>query len=284
MTLPNFLGIGAMRSGTSWLHVQLRGHKQVYMSEQKELHFFNDFYDQGIGWYSKHFPSETEAAKYRAIGEITPTYMADPEVPVRIHRHIPHVRLIVMLRNPVDRAYSEYTKALRDSSFSGTFEAFAAQRERALVRGYYTEQLERCFRLFSREQFLVLVFEDAVSDHHATARSLGTFLDIDPDGFDLERMKQAVNPSYLPRFPRLYASAIRLRRFLVGRDLGWAPVIAGRIGLIQAARRVFRFRGPRSELPEIEEATRRRLTSLYSGEIRDLEALLGRDLSVWRSR
>lgn len=283
MTLPNFLGIGAMRAGTSWLFVQLRNHKDVYISEQKELNFFNDFYDHGIGWYCSHFPSVKESVKYRAIGEITPTYMDDPDAASRIHVHVPNSRFIVMLRNPVDRAYSEYTKTLRNLNFKGTFDEFIERSKGVLERGYYTKQLERYFRLFSRNQFLFLIFEDAISNHQATIQRLASFLEIDPNGFDVNRMKQTINSSYLPRAPRLYTSAVKVRRFLVKRNLGWVPPIAEKIGLISASRYIFRFRGPRSNLPKMDEKTRKRLNDVYLQEIRTLEELLEHDLSIWRN-
>ena len=284
MSLPNFLGIGAMRSGTSWLYDQLRSHKQVYMSEQKELNFFNDFYDEGIEWYRGHFPSAKDAAKYKAIGEITPTYMAAPEVPSRILAHIPNARFIVILRNPINRAYSEYTKSLRDSNFAGTFDQFVERYDDVLARGRYTEQLRRFFRLFARDQFLVLVFEEAVSSHGATIQRLAEFLEIDPNGFDLDRMKQRVNPSYLPRMPRLYSSYVRARQFLVKRKLGQVLTTAQKFGLLDAGRRIARFGGPRSELPKIDERARERLSKFYSREIRDLGELLGRELSIWNQQ
>jgi hypothetical protein len=283
MTLPTFLGIGAMRAGTSWLFVQLRNHKDVYISEQKELNFFNDFYDRGIGWYCSHFPSAKESLKYRAIGEITPTYMDDPDAASRIHVHVPNSRFIVMLRNPVDRAYSEYTKTLRNLNFRGTFDEFIKRSKGVLERGYYTKQLERYLELFSRDQFLFLIFEDAISDHPATIRRLASFLEIDPEGFDINRMKQTINSSYLPRAPGLYSSAVKVRRFLVKQNLGWVPPIAEKIGLIRASRYIFRFHGPRSDLPRMDEKTRKRLNGLYQAEIHDLQKLLGHDLSIWRN-
>jgi hypothetical protein len=282
MTFPNFLGIGAMRAGTSWLFVQLRSHKDVYISEQKELNFFNDFYDRGIGWYTSHFPSPKDSVKYRAIGEITPTYMADPETASRIHAHVPDSRFVVMLRNPVNRAYSEYTKTLRNLNFQGTFDEFIAQTKGVLERGYYSKQLERYFEFFPRDQFLFLIFEDAISDHQATIYKLASFLEIDPNGFDVNRMKQTINSSYLPRAPGLYASAVKLRRFLVKKNLGWVPPMAEKIGLISASRYVFQFRGPRSDLPKMDENTRKRLNHLYRAEVHTLQKLLGHDLSVWR--
>jgi Sulfotransferase domain len=281
MTLPNLLGIGAMRSGTSWLYDQLRSHVDVYMSEQKELNFFNDFYDRGIDWYVGHFPSAKDAVKYRAIGEITPTYMADPDVPARIHALIPGARFIVILRNPVHRAYSEYTKRLRDVNFAGSFDEFIEQADDVLARGYYAEQLQRFFRFFSRDQFLILIFEEAISTHQATIQKLSKFLDIDPKGFDPDRMKHKVNPSYLPRMPRLYASYVSTRQLLVKRNLGRIITTAQKLGLLDAGRSLARFRGPRSELPKIDEKSRERLSALYSREIQNLGALLGRELSIW---
>lgn len=283
MSLPNFLGIGAMRSGTSWLYVQLRSHKDVYMSEQKELNFFNDFYSNGIEWYRGHFPSDKEAANYKAVGEITPTYLTDPEAPSRIHSHIPDCRFIAILRNPVHRAYSEYTKRLRDFNFNGTFDEFVERFHEVLARGYYTKQLENYFRVFSRDRFLILIFEETVGNHQAATQKLSTFLQIDPNGFDLSRMQQKVNPSYLPRLPGLYSSAVKMRQSLVKKNLGRVLTAAEKLGLIHAARQIVRFRGPRSELPKMDEKTRKRLSGVYLPEIHTLEELLEHDLSTWRN-
>lgn len=284
MTLPNFLGIGAMRSGTSWLYEQLRAHKDIYMSEQKELYFFNNFYDHGIDWYAGHFPSAKAAVNYKAIGEITPTYMANPDTAARIHAHLPNSRFLVMLRNPVDRAISEYTKRLRDYNFKGTFDDAVKRSNGVLDRGCYTEQLERYFRFFPRDRFLILIFEEAVSNHQATIQKLAAFLEVDPHGFDLNRMKQKVNPSYLPRLPGLYSSTVKVKRYLQRKDLGRILTTAEKLGLHQAARSVFRFRGPRAQLPELDEKARNRLADLYAPEIRSLEELLDMDLSIWRSQ
>jgi hypothetical protein len=281
MTLPNFLGIGAMRAGTSWLNEQLRNHPQVYMPVQKELNFFTDFYESGLDWYARHFPPDDRAASYTAIGEITPTYLSDPRVPARIHRDLPGCRLIVTLRNPIERAYSEYTKALRDFNFQGTFDDLARDKEGLLERGSYSEQLARYFELFPREQILVLIFERMVSDHRTTTARLAQFLGIDAGGFDLERMKRQVNASYMPRHPGLFSAAITVRNHLVRHRLGWVPALAAELGLAGVARRVFRSGEPRSTVPGMDEATRRRLHEHYGPEIRSLERLLGEDLSAW---
>jgi hypothetical protein len=281
MTLPNFLGIGAMRCGTSWAYEQLRGHRDVYMSEQKELNFFNDFYHYGIDWYATRFPSADAAAKYKAIGEITPTYMADADVPARIHAHIPDARFIVILRNPVDRANSEYTKRLRDFNFKGTFDDFVRRTDGVLARGCYAKQLESYFRVFSRDKFLILVFEDALSKPQEALERIAKFLEIAPHGFDLNRMEKKINPSYLPRMPLLYASYVKTRQYLVRRNCGRVLTAAKKLGLLHAGRYIVRWGGPRAELPRMDEKTRKQLNEFYLPEIRTLEDLIGEDLSIW---
>ena len=113
MNLPTFLGLGAMKGGTSWLHVQLEAHPEVYVPYQrKEIHYFDDLYKNGDEWYQNFFPSPEHARKYKAWGEITPEYLLVPHVPERIHQLVPDCKFIVFLRNPADRLFSHYVMAL----------------------------------------------------------------------------------------------------------------------------------------------------------------------------
>src|SRR4051812_32958483 len=106
MALPTFLGIGVPRAGTTWLHELLSSHPEVYVPvRRKELSFFNLYYDRGTRWYQKFFPSEAEADRYRALGEITPYYFYGPECPERIAR-LGVGKLLLILRHPVERAWS----------------------------------------------------------------------------------------------------------------------------------------------------------------------------------
>ena len=83
--LPNFIGIGAPRCGSTWLHDLLQSHPEVYMPERrKEVYFFNTHYERGPEWYEGFFPADSEAGSWRAVGEITPVYMYDPLVPARL--------------------------------------------------------------------------------------------------------------------------------------------------------------------------------------------------------
>src|SRR4051794_13012479 len=115
MSLPNFLVVGAQRSGTTIFHQILLTHSEIYVpSRRKEIHFFDRYFDRGLNWYKSYFPPENAAARYSAIGEVTPDYLAIPEVPARIHATLPNCRLIFILRNPIERAYSWYQYCRRN--------------------------------------------------------------------------------------------------------------------------------------------------------------------------
>src|SRR5919106_2324828 len=179
--LPSFLLIGTQRAGTAPLFNALRQHPEVFgptgvhekLSWSRELHFFDDRFTLGVGWYRSCFPLAASRFVSRlrggafVAGEATSSYLFDPAVPPRVAQTLPGVRLIALLRNPIERAYwhweSNRRKGLEELSFE---EALAAEDERDgdkqayAARGLYVEQLERWFAVFPPERFLVLRAED----------------------------------------------------------------------------------------------------------------------------
>lgn len=219
MTLPTFLVLGAQRAGTTWLDRELRSHPQVYLpTRRKEVHFFDRYHDRGATWYRSFFPPENAAHDFRAIGEITPRYLFDPEAPARIHTMLPNARFVAILRDPVERAYSQYGLAVRDAAEHRPFAEYLKVNPEILERGFYSQQLERYRALFPSDRLLVLIFERAVPDPSNARRQLAEFLEIDPAGFTSGPALVA-NPSYRPRFPRLRAMAVRSSDRLQAMDL-----------------------------------------------------------------
>ena len=105
-TLPNFLVIGAGKSGTTSLAAYLDAHPDVFMAHQKEVRFFDRYWHEGVDWYAAKFAA---AAGKAAVGEASPSYLQSAEAPARTAQTIPGAKLIALLRNPVDRAYSAWT-------------------------------------------------------------------------------------------------------------------------------------------------------------------------------
>ncbi len=201
--LPEFIVIGAMRCGTSQFYDLLTQHPNVRKAAAKELHYFDrpERFEKGIEWYRKCFPAPPRNAGQISItGEATPSYLAAPQVPERVAEVVPEARLIVLLRHPVDRAYSHYHLLARRGFAPSFEEALEAEqtglldgedepsdRERSsnvgdapptklLAKGMYVDQLARWRQFFGEEQLLVLKSEDFYKSTADTLKIVQDFL------------------------------------------------------------------------------------------------------------
>jgi len=261
--LPSFLIIGAQRAGTTTLLASLRRHPDIvgpsasedFVVLRKEVHFFDKRYLEGLDWYRSFFPlnARRRLARRRGrdlvAGESTPYYLFHPEVPARVAASIPDVRLIALLRNPADRAYSHYQHRRRAGREKLSFEAALEAEERRLAgtdelilsdrdyrrhhfhrayfrRGLYAEQLERWFEHFPQQQLLVLRAEDYFARPAEIHAEVLEFLGVRP--WQFKRIEHRNRASYSPLEPALRAELearyaepnARLER-LLGRDFGW---------------------------------------------------------------
>lgn len=276
LTLPNFLGIGVQRGGTTWLHTLLSAHPQVYMpTRRKEIRFFEKYYDRGVGWYSEFFCPSEEAVNYRAIGEISTQYYDCDHCPERIFATLPHARLIIMLRHPVSRAYSHYGFVVQRRNYRGSFETFLRARPKALEKGYYSRYLRNFLQFFDRSRILALVFEDVFADIDKTRHVLAGFLDIDPAGFS-KTSGARVNASTVPSQQSLYGFIVKTGRRLRKRNLEPVVDFVMRLG-------IQRFLSKGAPLQPLDEDLRRDLSRSYLSEFDELERCLQLDLSSWRA-
>ncbi len=260
-TLPDFVIIGAQKGGTTSLYAYLRQHPGYRRPKKKEIDFFDQWYDRGVGWYRAHFPlriARPVAALLRGrpflTGEGSVSYMIDPRVPSRVRRLIPGVKLIALLRNPVDRAYSHYHHEFRAGRERLSFEdAIRAEPERIagelerlarderytsysylhftyLTRGRYAEQLERWFALFPRDQILIVKSETFYSDPAGELTRIGQFLGLDPadprayiSSFDRRNAGryEPMAPATRARLTEYFAPHNERLCQLLGTDFGW---------------------------------------------------------------
>jgi hypothetical protein len=267
---------GAQRAGTTWLDRRLRAHPDIYLPERrKELHYFDRYYERGIEWYESFFPEGEDAQKYRKIGEITPKYLFDPMVPTRIQRDLPGCRMIAILRNPVDRAYSQYALAVRDDGEQRSFWEFTLENPDVLERGHYAQQLKRYYDLFPSEQLLVFIFNEVMSAPEDALQRMASFLDVDPTPFSRVSTSERINASYRPRYPRVRAAVRRVGEFLRDRDLDWFVNFAKEIG-------VPHMFGNAGGLPPLTAEVKERLAGEFESDVTELERLIGKDLSAWK--
>lgn len=227
--VPDFLGIGAQKAGTTWIHAQLARHPGVWLPPEKELHFWNRRRDQGLDWYRSLFAQAPASA---LAGEITPAYAILPDAAIgEIRAAIPDARLIFSIRNPVERAWSSALMALGraemtlgDASDQWFIDHFMSRGSRA--RGDYEACLRAWYAHYPPDAVAIVRFDDIVRDPRAVLARLAAHLGLDPAPFaaipdaDLSERVNAgpgeTIPAHLAAFlAEYYAPKIRsLERFI----------------------------------------------------------------------
>jgi hypothetical protein len=194
--LPDFVIIGAQKGGTSFLYHLLTCHPLIEPAARKELHFFDkpERFDNGARWYRRCFPKSGWKEGQRSItGEATPSYLFDPPVAKRMAEVVPQARLIVLLRNPIDRAFSHYQMQVKRGTEPLTFgEAIEQHYSSYVSRGIYVDQLLRWFEFFSKEQILILKSEDFFGRPVETLKVVLNFLDLpdwQPEASELQQRR-----------------------------------------------------------------------------------------------
>lgn len=255
--LPDFVIVGAQKGGTSSLYAYLCQHPQILPAERKEVHFVDLNWPRGERWYRSHFPSFRDLARHegggreRALtGEASPYYLYHPHAARRLAAVVPQARIIILLRDPVARAYSHYRHNVRMGEETLSFPEALEREERILpeetvklvadptyrsvahqlysyrARGRYAEQIARFLEHFPQEQLLILRSEDLFADPQRVYTQTLGFLDLPSWRLDSTR---AYN---IGRYDRdLVPEEARLRKYyeadildltaLVGRSFGW---------------------------------------------------------------
>ncbi|HJT05401.1 MAG TPA: sulfotransferase [Stellaceae bacterium] len=299
---PNFLIIGAEKAGTTFLHDALQRHTDVFMPPE-EIPFFEDpdYGEPGaLQEFSKLFQP---GAGKRAIGLMRPNYLHKPECPARIHKHFPDAKLIVMLRDPVERAISAYNHnvlnrfaPLRrpESGIRAIIDQRLQERyprsQEVIEFGFYYRDLKRYLELFPREQILVMLMEDLRSDAHLVQRRALQFLGLDTAHVPpLPRGRVNEGEYAMARLALLRLRSRLLYRYNDERTRLWRKQRVGRASAFALAciERVAR-RLQRTDVANNGEVVspqlRRRLAELYIDDTLRLEKLLGLDLSHWWTR
>ena len=206
--LPGFIIIGAQKSGTSSLFSYLSQHPHLIPSYKKEVHYFDgglnpdvDNFNKGLSWYQSHFPLKQHCGNNQITFEASPLYLYNPLVPQRISGLNPEVKLIAILRHPVERAISHYFHEKRNNRESlPVLEAFQSEEERLKPiidkqdykndsfirqsyksRGLYYEQLVRYLEHFSMSSILVINSELLFTQPEIALRNVFEFVGVDPD-------------------------------------------------------------------------------------------------------
>jgi hypothetical protein len=241
---PNFLIIGTQKGGTTSIYNYLIQNPEIYKRKDKEVHFFDWYYEKGFSWYKAHFPYLWSK---KVAGEATPHYMFHPHAINRIKQAYSNIKLIVILRNPRDRAFSQYYHSVRQGfEDRGIEEAFTYEmnliqrnidinkqkgsyfyEKRAyLTRGIYINQLQQIFKLFKRSRVLVLNFDDLILDPSSLMKKVFDFLsvrafEINHDIVYNKGTKKTISAGLEEKVDEFYIPYNRKLFDLLGYSLDW---------------------------------------------------------------
>lgn len=267
---PDFLIVGAMRSGSTSLTRYLDDHPEIFMATPKEVGYFLHNFNRGEDWYTAHFAN---AGDNRKAGEATPSYMVNARAVSRIKQCVPEALLIVILREPVSRAYSHYwmrRERNRESrSFSevvqielaGVEELDDGEETGYLGHSLYARHLSRLLEVFPRKQLHVTILEELMRDASAVYRGVCTALGVDPDHVP-RGLGRPINSYVTFRSEEVRTLARRLPK----------PLRRGVDRLNTRRNAVY---------PAIDPSLAQQLAEFFSPHNRDLERIIGRPIPDW---
>jgi hypothetical protein len=288
---PNFLIAGAGKAGTTSLHDYLGQHPEIFMSSFKEPNYFVPGY--GYENWDDYLSLFHGARNEKAIGESSTGYLYCEESPGWIDSVLGEVKIILVLRNPARRAASLYWWMVREGYEDAPSFAAALDLEASRINdpafpetcaefhhsyhyytsGLYTEQVRRYLRTFGPENVRVYIFEEFARDPRATCQDIFEFLDVDPN---FEPRIAIHNEARVPSSPRL-------QFWLRNRARKYSWFVPGTVRRKIIAR-LMEWNTRRGSTPARDVESEQRLLERYRDEIRKLEQLLDRDLSIWLER
>ncbi len=280
MTLPTFIVFGTRKAGTTSLYHYLDQHPEVFVSALKGTRYF--IYDPDNPEAGKRLPVKTleEYQGYfepsnktgaKAIGEVSPSYLSNAQAAARMKATVPGVRLVASLRNPVDRAYSQFQMDMRLRQPNERVELTLDNASDWLVAGMYARHMKRYYAQFSADQIKVFVFENWIADPGVMLKALYEYIGVDtefcPD------MGGVYNKGGIPK-SRMLSSLLRHRQFYTTLKPYVPKVLRSGLNKVRN-RNMAKAEALSSELREFFQQH-------YESDIGELEDLIGQDLSIWR--
>jgi hypothetical protein len=261
---PNFYIVGAPKCGTSSVWAYLRGHPDVFFPQLKEPHFFAVSM-QPLDAYQSLYRN---AKGYKAIGDASTSYLWEVKASERIREVCPRARIVILLRDPVERAYSHYDMAVRTGTEHLPFaEAVKRDRSELVEPGMYHQHVLRFFKTFGREQVGVYLMEDLKKDAPGVMAAICRHIGVDPALLDRRELARVHNEGLLSRIGWLYKAARRV----IG--------LQARQRILSSALREWLRNSPllyKRYTPPRDEGITRYLQTVFEADLGRLEELLGR--------
>lgn len=193
-----FLMVGCQRCGSTWLYEALKEHPEIFLPAEKQTHFFDESYGNGMAWYLDHF--DGIRTSHKAVGEVATSYCL-PDVIPRVAAELPDIKIIMAMRNPVERANSFYRSRAPHENWKNLDDAL--QKDPGIIsRGQYIDQIELLLSFYNPENMLLLFYDDLQKDERSYLSKVYSFLGVDPT-FEPGVIGNPVRAAMFPRLRRI---------------------------------------------------------------------------------
>ncbi len=297
MKLPTFLIVGVQKAGTTSIYGYLKEHPQVYMSPIKETNFFGTDWEKKIekkpdtgtrkriNSWERYCELFIDVKDEIAIGEASPNYLANYKTSSEmIQRYVPDVKMIAILRNPVDRAYSDYLMHLRDGINAGKVRSlseqvkFRSNNSSTIKKGLYYSAVKHYFDTFGQEKFKIFLYDDLTKDSLKMMQDIYRFIGVD-DTFNPDTSKRGQTGA-VPKNQTL--NNLLQTKNPIRTAIASTLKLAMPLEMRQKIRSsLVKFNSAGKELKPLSSEERKILTDFYREDILKLQDLIQRDLSSW---
>ncbi len=271
---PDFIVLGAAKAGTTSLYHYLKQHPAIFIPSKKELRFFTNR-TADIDEYLRFFVEKSD----KVAGEVSSDYLySGPDTAKRIKKYFPGVKLIAILRNPIDRAYSEYCMDLRLGKVTGSFadELGGKFKTRYLNQGFYHKQIKRYLKIFDEKQFRVWLYDDLCQDPMKLLQEIFKYIRVDTNFIPNIKIKH--NKGAVPK--NIFVQVLVQRPNILRKVFRNFSALFFPLHIRQRIRNSIINHNLRKILP-MDSDIRRSLLEFYRSDIIKLQTLMNRDLSSW---
>lgn len=285
MALPNFIIIGAAKSGTTSIYHYLKQHPQIFMCPIKEPNFFSSNpCNYTIKEYENLYKGTIDE---KAIGEASPSYLRSYETPMKIKQLIPHCKIIIILRNPMERLFSDFNYSKCLGVNRGNVDDFLRKQVKnnkgswyslgiMIKTGMYYDQVKRYIQVFGREKIKINLYEELISKSQQFILDIYKFLEVNSSFFpNIEKIYNVGSKPIIPKLSEFIGNPPAIIKnffkFLLPMEY---------IKQKQLIKRILWF-NVRSQKSLMSNETKSYLLKIYHEDILNLEQLIGKDLSDW---
>jgi hypothetical protein len=274
---PTFFVVGAHKAGTTSIYAHLKRHPEVFLPGVKEPRYFAPEVINSVN-LDQYRSLYVGAAGYAATGDISPFYLPTEGTPARIRAVCPAARIVIMLRDPVERAYSHFLHYQRAGvePLASLHDALRRYEDRPaenwslsqeyVEHGLYHAQVRRYMETFGRDQVLALLFDELEDNPNELLARIAQHIGVDPDFFAKRDLSEVHNPYYVPKSEAIrWVQSLKITRRLPSS--------------LKTAVRPFLFN---MQKPPLDDDSRRRLQEWYDPDLARLEELLGRKIPELR--